>query len=335
MGSGHWSRSFWDHANAMHKAAGTDPFTHTAAIRSGRTRAGAHPTLNPFGVKRREARDSTDHPNSNPIAVLFDVTGSMGAIPTILQQKLGGLMTLLVKKSYVEDPQILFGGIGDATCDRVPLQIGQFESDNRMDECLTNIYLEGGGGGQKQESYDLAMYFMARKVALDSVEKRGKRGYLFMIGDELYREYVSRHAVEHVIGDGPEADIPIQEIVAELKEKFEVYFIIPLAGGTYGRDPEIYRKWSALLGKDRVLRIEGMDNICEVIGLTIGLAEGTLDTVADGIDDLDDVGTDSAAKKSISTALAPIAVGGALTAHGGKASAALPDIAGGGGIERL
>ena len=56
----------------------------------------------------------------------------------------------------------MFGAIGDATCDRVPLQVGQFESDNRMDDDLGRIVLEGGGGGQQTESYELAMYFMAR-----------------------------------------------------------------------------------------------------------------------------------------------------------------------------
>ena len=35
------------------------------------------------------------------------------------------------------------------------------------------------------ESYELAMYFMARHTALDCHEKRGKRGYLFIIGDEM------------------------------------------------------------------------------------------------------------------------------------------------------
>jgi hypothetical protein len=79
----------------------------------------------------------------------------------------------------------MFGAIGDATCDRAPLQVGQFESDNRMDDDLSRILLEGGGGGQKTESYELAMYFMARHTAADCYEKRGKRGYLFIIGDEL------------------------------------------------------------------------------------------------------------------------------------------------------
>jgi hypothetical protein len=46
------------------------------------------------------------------------------------------------------DPQIMFGAIGDATCDRAPLQVGQFESDNRMDDDLGRILLEGGDAGK-------------------------------------------------------------------------------------------------------------------------------------------------------------------------------------------
>ncbi len=335
MGNGNWSRSFWDKVNAMHRAAGTDPFAHTAAIRAGHAPAVVHPSLDPRNVKWRESRDSADHPNSNPIAVMFDVTGSMGDIPMLLQEKLGGLMTLLVKKSYIADPQILFAGVGDATCDQVPLQVGQFESDNRMDTCLTNIFIERGGGGQKHESYDLAMYFMARKAALDSLEKRGKKGYLFMIGDELYRDRVSRDAVRALTGDTIEADLPIEQVVRELKAKFEVYFIIPLANSSHGRDPEIRRKWSDLLGKDRVILVEGMDNICEVIGLAIGFAEGTLESIEDGISDLGDTGAGAVAKSSVSRALAPFA-SRAVAGRLGKASGTLPDITGpAGGIERL
>lgn len=334
MGDGSWSRSFWDTVNAAHAAAGTDPFAHTAAIHSGRARAATHKALDPKGVLMREARDSAEHPNSTPIAVLFDVTGSMGDIPVKLQEKLSGLLTLLVKKSYVEDPQIMFGGIGDAECDSAPLQIGQFESDNRMDECLTNIFLEGGGGGQKAESYDLGMYFMARHTSLDAVEKRGRKGYLFMIGDELCRPTVNRHYVQNLIGDKLEADVPIATIVEELKQKFEVYYIIPLAGSGHGRDPEIYREWSKLLGKDRVMRVEGIENVCEVIGLTIGLAEGTIDDLDDGLSDLDDLGASKTTKKSVSTALSTIVTGTAVKGRSAKASGAMT-ISGGGRGERI
>lgn len=335
MGGGHWSSSFWHHVNAAHRAAGTDPFAHTANIRAGRAAARVHAALDPLNVKSRELRDSAEHPNSSPIAVLFNVTGSMGAVPKLLQEKLAGLMTLLVKKGYVPDPQILFGGVGNVECDAAPLQVGQFESDNRMDECLTKIFLEGGGGGQKQESYDLALYFMARKTALNSLDKRGRRGHLFLIGDELYRDCVSRDAVRNVIGDRLEADIPIAEIVGELRRKFDTYFIIPLADACHGRDPEIYRKWAALLGQDHVLRVEGVENICEVIGLTIGLAEGTVETIDDGVEHLRDIGAGADAVRSVSKALVPVVAGRGLVARLGTMLGRLPAIPGGGKSERL
>ena len=125
-------------------------------------------------------------PGRSAIAVLFDVTGSMrrrAARPAGASCR--SCSGCCCARATSADPQILFGAIGDATCDRAPLQVGQFESDNRMDDDLGRILLEGGGGGQKTESYELALYFMARHTAIDCYEKRGQRGYLFVIGDEM------------------------------------------------------------------------------------------------------------------------------------------------------
>jgi hypothetical protein len=171
MGSGRWSTDVYDAAARMRKATGTSAFAYSD---SGARKV--HPALNPFGVGVRESRDSDEHPQSLAIAVLFDVTGSMQRVPRILQEKLPGLLGLILRKGYVRDPHILFGAIGDATCDRVPLQIGQFESDNRMDDDLGRMVLEGGGGGQMTESYELAMYFMARHTSIDCFDRRGRKG---------------------------------------------------------------------------------------------------------------------------------------------------------------
>src|SRR5439155_8956225 len=127
-------------------------------------------------VTVRESRDSAEHPDSLAIAVLFDVTGSMGLVPRALQAKLPQLLGLLLRNGYATDPQIMFGAIRDATCHRAPLQIGQFESDNRMDDDLGRICIERGGGGQMTESYELALYFMARHTAIDCHDRRGRRG---------------------------------------------------------------------------------------------------------------------------------------------------------------
>src|SRR5216684_1918399 len=136
-------------------------------------------------------------------------------------------MGLLILKGYLEHPQILIGAIGDATCDLAPLQVGQFESGIEIEEDLGKLYLEGGGGGQVTESYELAMYFMARHTALDCFEKRGKRGYLFVIGDEAPYPQVKRHEVKHYIGDKLPTDIPIAEMIAELQRTYDVYYVIP------------------------------------------------------------------------------------------------------------
>ena len=106
-------------------------------------------TMSPHGIKFRESRDSDAHPKSLAINLYLDVTGSMGDIPNFLiKEKLGTLMETLIKHG-IEHPQVLFGGIGDQYSDQAPLQVGQFESGTEeLNKWLTELYLEGNGGGQ-------------------------------------------------------------------------------------------------------------------------------------------------------------------------------------------
>ncbi len=297
MGSGRWSRDVYTAAEDYRASTGRSAFAYSD---SGARRA--HPELDPKGVFMRESRDSDEHPVTTPIVVMFDVTGSMGNVPRVLQTKLPQLLGLLTRKGYAIDPQIMFGAIGDATCDRVPLQVGQFESDNRMDEDLARIVLEGGGGGQKRESYELAMYFLARHVLTDSLVQRQRKGYVFLIGDELPYRNVRPHEVRQVIGDELREPIPVESIVAELKRKFEVFFILPSAA-SHGGDREVLDTWRGLLGQN-VLELDDLDAVCETIALTVGLGEDNVD-LDEGLDDLAAYG--STAGDSVAGALAPIA----------------------------
>jgi len=299
MGSGQWSTNVYSAAAGYRAASGTSAFAYSD---SGARKA--HPALDPKSVGKRESRDSDEHPLSTPIAVLFDVTGSMGTVPRVLQTKLPQLLGLLTRKGYAADPHILFGAIGDATCDRVPLQIGQFESDNRMDEDLAKIVLEGGGGGQRRESYELAMYFMARHTSLDSMAVRGRRGYLFIIGDEMPYPQVKPKEVRRFIGDELGEPIAIEAMLAELRRTFDVYYIMPTEAG-WGGDPEILGYWRALLGQ-HVIELDDLDAVCETIALTVGLGEESIDLDA-GLADLVEVG--SVAGPAVGKALAPIGAG--------------------------
>lgn len=300
MGTTRWSDEHYHERAKQRARTGTDAFEHDRAIRRGETHSGVHQKMNPFGVGVRESRDSETHPESHAVAVLFDVTGSMQSVPRILQQNLPKLMGLLVRKGYLAHPQILIGAIGDATCDTAPLQVGQFEAGIEIEEDLGKLYLEGGGGGQVTESYELAMYFMARHTALDCFEKRRKRGYLFIIGDEAPYPKVKRQEVKQVIGDGMQADLRTDEVLAELEKRYDVYYIIPKMTNHWDNQ-SVHRRWVELLGQN-VLRLEDPAGVCELIASTIGVAEGKVD-LSDVAEDLEEAGTSDSVAQAVSTAL--------------------------------
>lgn len=238
-----------------------------------------HPLMDPLGVRVRESRDSDTHPNSLGIVFALDVTGSMGSIPDLLaRQELPNFMRMLFDCG-LPDPQLMFMAVGDATCDQAPLQVGQFESEAElMDQWLTWSYLEGGGGGQSTESYELGMYFIARHTALDCWEKRRKRGYLFMTGDENPYPRVSQQQVKQLIGDDLDGDIPVARMVEELQQMYQPFFLIPDAG----RRRRCERTWRDLLG-DHVICLSAPEDTCHASAALVGLCEGALA-------DLDEVG---------------------------------------------
>ena len=231
-----------------------------------------HPLMDPKGLKVREARDSDTHPSSIGIVFALDVTGSMGHIPEQLARSSLPTFMKTLLDCGVEDPQVLFVAVGDATCDRAPLQVGQFESEAElMDQWLTWSFLEGGGGGSNQESYDLAIYVAARHTAMDCFEKRGKKGWFFMTGDEEPYPRVSTTQVAGLIGDTLGSDVPIERVVAELARTYQPFFLIPDAG----RASRCERAWRDLLG-DHTIVMEDAADTCLVAAAIVGLGEGRL-----------------------------------------------------------
>jgi len=277
MGSSSYNSDRYTHRLMADNTAGRSSFAHDDDIRTGQIAAGAHATLDPklrnaADEVIRESVDSEVHPNSVAIVALFDVTGSMHSVPRQLKDKLNRLPTVLTSEGYVVDPHILFGAIGDAYSDRVPLQIGQFEAGNEMNNDLLNIYLESGGGGGVEESYELAMYFMARHTRMDCLTKRGKKGYLFIFGDEKPYGVVKASQVSRVIGDDIGEDIPTDQILAELREKFEVFWIYPKQGSYIDR-AEVMDPLRRMFGQN-LLILDNAGDACELVSATIGVSEG-------------------------------------------------------------
>jgi len=216
-----------------------------------------------------ESRDGADHPESLGIVFALDVTGSMGEIPRLMATKQLPIFMKTLLDCQIPDPQLLFMAIGDAISDNAPLQVGQYESTAElMDQWLTWTYLEGGGGGTGEESYELGLYFLAMHTEMDCMVKRKKRGYLFMTGDEVPYPSLSKHVVEAVIGDKLDEDLTCEEIVAEVQKSFIPFFIIP----DQARAKRCERRWRDLFG-DHVLCLEAPMDVCFVAAGAILLSE--------------------------------------------------------------
>lgn len=298
MGGSSWSSDFYKERAEERAKTATPTFAYTSVMASKpASEHKTHPKLDPKGITR-EARDSAAHPASVPIGFILDVTGSMHRVPIAIQKELPRLMDYLLG-GFVTDPQILFGAVGDATCDRAPLQIGQFESGVEMEDDLINFYLEGGGGGSNEESYELALYFFARHTSCDHMEKRGKKGYLFLTGDELPYPTVTPALAERVFGDKLQAPVPIEEIVGDLKRAWNVYFILPSGSSGYTQ-PAVRERWAQLLGDDRVLMLENPAAIVETVATALALGEGK--TFQYALDTMKVAGTKTAAMNAVSHA---------------------------------
>ena len=179
------------------------------------------PELNPFNVVR-QCCDTDEHPNTIPVILALDVTGSMGSASVEVAKKLSEVMTKLYDK--VQDVEFMIMGIGDLAYDIAPIQVSQFESDIRIAEQLDKVYFEGGGGGNNYESYTVAWYFGVRHTELDCW-KRGKKGIIITMGDEPLNPYLPKSPLKAATGDTVQSDIETKALYDEVKEKFDVYHL--------------------------------------------------------------------------------------------------------------
>ena len=220
------------------------------------------PVLNPKNVTR-ECCDSEEHPNTIPVILALDVTGSMGAAAKACAAKLNEIMTSLYEK--VNDIQFMTMAIGDFSYDRAPLQVSQYESDIRILEQMDQIYFEGGGGGNNFESYTAAWYFALRHTKLDC-HNRGKKGIIITLGDEPLNPYLPRGAVENVIGDKLQGDVDTNALYREVTEKFDVYHISVDDIDTsyrYYHQKEADRTWKNAIGDN--YRVSTLQNLAKTI----------------------------------------------------------------------
>ena len=266
MGYSTWSTRDWTSYAATTATRSTEEIFSKSSIDT---------DLNPYKVLVRESRDSDFNPNSTPIIVACDVTGSMGVIADHLVRKgIGTFFEELLNRKPIPDPHMMIMGIGDAAYDSAPLQVSQFEADLTIAKWLEKLYIEHGGGGNQFESYDLPYYFAANHTSIDSWEKRFKKGYIFTIGDEQAPRKTLAAQVERFIGDEMSQDMPFSETLAQAQRMYHCYHIMVAQGDYARRHPEsVKTTWREVMGQNAIW-IEDYNKLSEVIVSTIQLNEG-------------------------------------------------------------
>ena len=266
MGSGSWtSRSFADYTTTTKGMAVADfidtSFSAQELYKARRLSA----VLDPKNVMR-ECRDSEEHPNTLPVILALDVTGSMGGSAVKVAQKLNDIMTELYNDPNVQDIEFYIMGIGDLYCDDAPIQISQFESDIRIAEQLDELYFEGGGGGNSYESYTAAWYMGVNHCDLDCW-KRGQKGIIITMGDELPNPYLPKNGrycgLAEATGDKLQDDVLTEDLYKQVTEKFDVYHIsIDDKESSYSwnnRRDNLDEHWTELIGDH--YSVANLDNL--------------------------------------------------------------------------
>jgi hypothetical protein len=183
-------------------------------------------SLSPKNVIR-ECCNSKEHPNTLPVILALDVTGSMGTACQRTAEALGSIMRNLLEKHKKDDIEFMVMGIGDMECDRAPVQASQFESDVRIAEALDKIYMEHGGGGNAYESYSAAWLFGLKQTKLDCFDKQGKKGVIITMGDEPLNPILQKEAVRGFLGENCKVqdDVKTDELYEQASKKFDIYHI--------------------------------------------------------------------------------------------------------------
>jgi hypothetical protein len=211
-----------------------------------------HESMEPKNIKIRECRDSETHPNTVPIVLGMDVTGSMGIIPhELVKTGLPKLMSNVIERG-VPDASLLFIAVGDHIRDSYPVQVGQFESgDSELDMWLTRTYLEGGGGGNGGESYSLVWDFANRFIVTDAWEKRKQKGFMITFGDEPFHDGIPASFINSVYNEAhAESTLSNVSILSELNEKWNyIHIHIDHGGASHNAIPKL----KELLGENLIV----------------------------------------------------------------------------------
>ncbi|MCR5185872.1 MAG: hypothetical protein K6D97_01995 [Clostridia bacterium] len=249
----------------------------------------------------------------SPIVVVLDVTGSNIEFARVVYDKLPMFYGQIEQKRYLKDFDISFIAVGDAYTDRYPLQVCDFAKGIELDSWIEKLVLEGNGGGQRMESYELAAYYLYKNTKF----KAGSEPIIFFIGDEKPYPTVNKDQANSFGIECKEGGIKAFDLLRK-KVGDNVFMLLNRYCGSRFEN-EITRCWENLLAPEHVIKIEEEKAIVDLMLGIISMVSSarTLETYKIDMkgrgQTQDRIETVSKSLEGLSTALVPVKVSGSIT----------------------
>jgi len=221
-------------------------------------------------IKQPDGLYLLTHGIALPVKEDDDLTGSMGHNIDESFKLLPRTQKLLVGPGGIlsrYDVHFATGGIQDVS-DRNPYMTSEFERDNLIEGQMGKMVPERQGG-DATEDYQLAIFFMGERIK-STIWRYGLKGYYFMVGDEIGRDFLDPNLVKRVFGLNVQ-ETSTENLVKKVLEKWHVFYL------QVDSIPWTTKWWGNLLGEDRVIKLPTIAMKSEVQACIIGLTEGVLE----------------------------------------------------------
>jgi len=211
--------------------------------------------------KSTQANRLIESKAESPVVVNLDVTGSNIEFARIVYDKAPMLYGQIEQQGYLKDFEICFSATGDANSDDYPLQVCDFNTGIKLDDELKKLCLEGGGGGQRKETYELTAYY-------------------FSIIDEAPYKTVDNDFIKNYIGDSVTEDVDTKQAFRDLFRNFKgnVFIFQNDYNGSKSETELIADEWKSLIGKNyasHLIHIKEEKSIIDLILGTIAMTSGS------------------------------------------------------------
>lgn len=228
----------------------------------------------PRNIKVRESRNSPANPESTPVIIALDCTGSMQDLAVSAVKNIGTLMAEIYNRKPISDPHVMAMFFDDViTAPGDALQATQFESDMVIIEQLSDLYFIGRGGGNNSESSGLPLHFAVNKCECDAFAEN-RKGFIFLIGDDGPPPALTERELKQIYGDDFEVgeEQSFEDLLAQAEENWHVFNVVP----TRGRESSyssIIERWRRVLG-ERVIPLDDIEKLSEVLVATMQVITG-------------------------------------------------------------